>query len=471
MPIPFKPQLIALIVSSTLSSAAIAEEIQTVNSTVQTTGFVSAFKLAKEHDPQLKYAFYNYQAEQEQDDIALSQLLPNAKLSASYVKQNVDDDYTRNKADVPIDPSTGERANAARYTATQDYSVYQLNIQQSLINVSAWQAYGSAKDAVKQSQFTYTRAEQELIYRLSQAYLEALTAAQQVYIYQDKLESLQLKLDQTDRMNELGVGGRLNVLRATSSRDVARSDLLQAKSRYEDAKTNLENLTGSKVSIPKGWVENGYKVFPRLVGGTEQEWLSKVQNNAEILAELSNVRSKEGEASSSQSKHLPTLDLSLSYADRNSPDRYEYSENYTASIDLTIPIYSGGRTSAQSRQAEAAYNAAQARYEQAISEKTQAVKLAFTQLSSFRERLQALEESRKSSQAFLEAAEREADLSLGSQVDVLEARTELYDVRLEFANTLSDYLMSNLNIQLETGQLSESTLQEFDTLFDSKSHL
>ncbi|CUB02784.1 TolC family protein [Marinomonas fungiae] len=472
MRVPFKPQLIALLVSSSLASAVMAEEANTTSSElVLTTGFVSAFKLAKEHDPQLKYAFYNYQAEQEQDDIAMSQLLPNASLSASYTKQDVDDYFTQNRTNSVGDPVQGFAENPARYAGTQDYSVYQLNVRQSLINVAAWQAYGSAKDAVQQSQYTYTRAEQELIYRLSQAYLEALTAAQQVYIYQEKLESLQLKLDQTARMNELGVGNRLNVLRATSSRDVAKSDLLQAKSQLDDAITNLENLTGNKISIPEDWVKNGHQVFPQLVGGSTEEWVAKVQNNAEILAEMANVRSKEGEASSSQSQHLPTLDLSLSYMDRISDDMYDDSTNYTASVELNIPIYSGGRISAQARQAEAAYNAAQARYEQTLSDKTQAIKLAFTQISSYRERLQALEESRKSSQAFLEAAERQADLSLGSQVDVLEARTELYDVRLEFVKTLSNYLTADLNLLLETGQLNEQTLARYDQLLDNNTHL
>lgn len=462
-----KPKFIALCISTALSSAVTAEDLNEAQPE-PTSGFAQALEQAKQHDPELKYAFYNYKAEQEQDNIALSQLLPSVQLSSSYVKQDIDDYYTQNKAS-SIEENQRNR-NPARYAGTQDYYTSQLSIKQSLVNVSAWQAYSSSKDAVRQSQYTYTRAEQELIYRLSQAYLKALLAAQQVFINEEKLESLQLKLDQTSRMSELGVGDRLNVLRATSSRDVARSDLLQAKSRLEDANTQLADLTGGKIDIPLDWVANGHKVLPVLVEGSEKDWISKVQDNASLLAESSNVRSKEKDASARSAQHLPTLDLSLSYVDQNSDDLYKYNENLTASINLTIPIYSGGRTSAQSRQAEASYNAAQARYEKTLSDKKQVVKLAFSQLSSYRERLQALEESRKSSKAFLDAAERQADLSLGSQVDVLEARTELYDVRLEFASTLSDYLIADLNLLLETGQLNEQTLQKYDRLFNQQAN-
>ena len=269
-------------------------------------------------------------------------------------------------------------------------------------------------------------------------------------------------------MNELGVGGRLNVLRATSSRDVARSDLLQAKSKLADSKTLLENITGTPVTIPSEWVTQGHKVVPSMSEGDRQDWLQAIQNNSTLLAEKANVRSKELEADARSAQHLPTLDFSLAYREDHTDNIYAYGDQYIASLNLTVPIYSGGRTSAQARQAEAGYNAAMARYEKTLSDKTQVVKLAFTQLSSYQERLHALEESRKSSQAFLDAAERQADLSLGSQVDVLEARTELYDVRLEFANTLSDYLMADLNLLLETGQLTQATLADYDQLFSQK---
>ncbi|WP_417504248.1 TolC family protein [Marinomonas gallaica] len=458
MPIPFKPQLIALLVSSSLSSAVMAEESAT--SSDQTTGFASALKMALQNDPELKYAFYNYKAEQEVGNVALSQLLPNVSLESSYNYSLVDnyytsDDYTPTSADL-IERTKDEQS---------DYMT-RVSLQQSLVNVAAWQSYSGAKESVRQSQYTYTRAEQELIYRLSQAYLKALLAAQQVYITEEKLESIQLKLDQTERMNELGVGGRLNVLRAISSRDVAKSDLLQAQSNLDDAQNKLENITGSAVTIPEDWVVNNYLILPKLSKDENKDWVKKIQDNTLLLAQMANVRSKELNAQASSSKHLPTLSLSLTYTDRNSDDIYVESTNSTASIRFSMPLYSGGKTSAEARQAEASYHAAQAKYEKTLSDTQQTIKLSVTQLNSYRDRLLALEESRKSSLAFLDAAERQADLSLGSQVDVLEARTELYDVRLELAKTLSDYLISDLNLLLETGQLSDKTLSRYDNLFN-----
>lgn len=459
MPFLFKTQLIALIVSSSLSSATFAEE----STEPLTMGFAQALEFAKQNDPELKYAFYSYKADQEADDQSLSQLLPQISASSSYRYSLVDDYYTefKNQGTNPEQVET----NPARYDEEQDDYSFQLRLQQSLINVAAWKGYNSSKESVKSAEFTYSRAEQELIYRLSQAYLQALLAGQQVYINQEKLEALQLKLEQTQRMDELGVGDRLSVLKVASSRDIAKSDLLQAKSEYEDAKAQLDIITGTHVELPQSWLEQGQQVIPNLQKGSQSDWMNKVLDNTQILAEMANVRSQELLAASRSAQHLPTLDFTLTAIDRHAEDIYEDSTNYVASVDLTIPIYSGGQTSSRARQAEASYNAAQARYEKTLSDVKQTVKLAYAQLNSYRGRLLALDESRKSSQAFLEAAERQADLSLSSQVDVLEARTELYDVRLKFAQTLADYLLSDLNLLLETGQLTEHTLEQYDELF------
>lgn len=459
MRLPFTPKLLATLICTSLSSAVLAEEAAAQE---QALGFTGVLNLAKQHDPELKYAYHTFQAEQETDDISRANLLPNVSLTSTYRYSDVDDYYTRN-----ADSYTGADYVERTQKRQDDYS-YQLSVQQSLINVGAWKAYSSSKETVRQSSFTYTRAEQELIYRVSEAYLKALQAAQQVFITQEKLESLQLKLDQTTRMNELGVGDRLNVLRARSSRDVARSDLLQAKSHLDDAKTALENITGQNVVLPESWIQNSHKVLPNLLTGGRDEWLQQVADNSQVLAEMSNVRAKELEAEASTSQHLPTLSFQLTYLDRTSDDPYVDSTRYIAALNLEVPIYSGGKTSAQARKAEASYNAAQVRYDKILSDKQQAVKLAYSQLNSFHERLQAIDESRRSSQAYLEAAERQADLSLGSQVDVLEARTDLYDVRLEFAKTLTDYLLADLNLLLETGRLNDETLQRFDNLFSNK---
>lgn len=464
MRIPFKPQVLAVLISSTITSASMAEVISDQQMDSNTLGFLATLNLAKQNDPELKYAYHNFKAEQETDDISRANLLPNVSLTSTYRYSDVEDIYTENPEIALNNPDYVERTQQRQ----DDYS-FQLNVQQSLINVGAWKAYSSSKEAVRQSAFTYNRAEQELIYRLSEAYLKALQAAQRVFITQEKLESLQLKLDQTTRMNELGVGDRLNVLRARSSRDVAKSDLLQAKSQFDDAQTLLENITGQHISLPKNWIQNSHLVLPNLLSGERSEWLKQVAGNAQVLAEMSNVRAKELEAEASSAQHLPTLNFQLTYLDRNSDDPYVESSRYIAALNLEVPIYSGGKTSAQARQAEASYSAAQVRYEKTLSDKQQAVKLAYSQLSSYHERLQAIEESRKSSQAYLDAAERQADLSLGSQVDILEARTDLYDVRLEFAKTLSDYLLADLNLLLETGQLNDDTLSKFDQLFDAPS--
>ena len=444
-----------LVVSGCLCTVA------SVSVHAEEAGFQAALVLAKNHDPEFEFARQRFLSEQEEDDIALSNLLPSISMEGVYRRQVVDDIYTD-------ESSSYHNSELARSDRHQSDSSLRLNLRQPLINVAAWKGYKRDQVVTEQSEYVYRRAEQEITYRLAKAYLETLLAEQKTHIYKEKLTTLQLKVGQENRRLELGVGDRLSVLRIKASRDLAQSDLLEANSALDDARTRLENITGERIDIPAEWIKASFQVIPVLSTGTLDEWTEKTAENAQVLAELASVRKTELDLSAKKAERLPTLDFNLAASRNYSDDVFEERTDLVASINLKLPLYTGGRVSAFARRAEADHYAARARYEKTRSDTMQVVKLAFNRLVSFKERLEALEGSRKSSQAFLTAAEREVSLSLASQIDVLEMRDDLYDVQLEFATTMTEYLGAELDLRLETGMLGAAMLSQFDTFFDSQ---
>lgn len=432
-----------------------------LSASAQEADFQAALVLAKTHDPEFEFARQRFLSEQEEDEIALSNLLPSISLEGIHREQRVDDVYTDSS-------SSFYSVDLARSDKHQSDSTLRLNVRQPLVDVAAWKGYKRDQVATEQSKFVYLRAEQEITYRLATAYLEALLAEQKTHIYKEKLTTLKLKVGQETRRLELGVGDRLSVLRMQASRDLAKSDLLEANSALDDARTRLENITGKRVEIPSAWVKTTYQAFPVLSTGTLEDWTAKTADNAQVLAEFASVRRAELDLSAKKAQHLPTLGFNLSASRDYSDDVFKESTDLVATFNLNVPLYTGGRVLALTRRAEADHLAARAQYEKSQSDTTQIVKLAFNRLTSYKERLDALDASRKSSQAFLTAAEREVSLNLASQVDVLEMRDDLYDVQLEFATTMTEYLVAELDLRLETGMLDSKVLGQFDQFFDDQ---
>jgi len=423
-------------------------------------GFAETFNAAIIYDPQLKRTYWTYQAEQEETELGFSRLLPDIRLSAVYQYEDSDNIYTDVESSY-YDP------DQERSGGKLEDKYWRFNLRQPLFDVPAYQNYQRSKAVAQASGYRYKRSEQELIYRVAERYLSVLLAAQQVYLNQQKLDALELKMRQVERSKELGIGAQLQVLHVKSSRDLARSDLLQAKSQLSDAKTLLSNLTGVDVNFPERWIGSSDTITPGLLTSTQEEWLEGVNNNLSVKEAQARMNQEKHNLASSKGEHYPTLNLNLSYLDRTSEDNFRSRKDAVAAIELNVPLYSGGQTQAKVRKARARVLASKAELGYIIAEKEQQIKLSYNRLLSFKERLMALAESRQSGKGYLEAAERELSLNLSDQVNVLDARTKLVDTQLQIAQTLNDYLLSDLILRLEAGRLNQERLHDYDQLFNS----
>ncbi len=421
--------------------------------------FSAALQAALANDPEIRVAQMTFTAEQEEVNIARSNLLPTINLAAGHRYEDSDNIYTDPDNASYYDP------DLPRSSGTLNDFYWQVSLRQPLVDFARYYEYKGAESYVDAAAFRYKRAEQDLIYRLSERYLAVLLSAQQVYLNEQKLNALEANLEQVERELSLGVGDKLNVLEVKARRDLAKSDLLQAKSELNDSKTLLQNMISRDVVLPEAWVASGHLVEYNLPVEDEAYWLEKVNQNATLQESLSKAKQSEITVSARNAGHYPTVNLNLSYQDRDSEDDQRTREDLTVGIELSLPLYQGGRTEASIRQASARLNAEHATTEFTRSQVSQRVKLAYSRMISLSERLSALVESRQSGQGYLDAAIRGQALNLRSQVEVLDARTRLVDVQLNFANTLNQYLLANLSLHLETGLLDSNMLEEYDQLF------
>jgi len=457
----FLCKLIGLMLCLTMNlSLAQANDVIPETGKMAEQGFADTFMAAVIHDPDFKRAYWTYQAEQEESELGFAALLPDVRLSAVYQYEDSDNIYT-NQDDNYYDP------DQPRSSGKLEDNYWRFTVRQPLYNAAAYRAYERSKATAEASGYRYKRSEQELVYRVTERFLMVLLSAQQLYLNQQKLDALELKVDQARRAQELGVGDQLQVLHVKSSRDLARSELLQAKSQLNDAQTLLNNLTGTEVNLPAKWIESSEAISPGFLAGTEAEWLNDVRNNFRVKEALARVSQERHNLASKKSEHYPTLNLSLSYLDRESEDDFRTRKDAVAAIELSVPLYSGGHTQASVRKARARLKATEAEFSYTVAEKEQQIKLSYNRLISFKDRLLALAESRESGKAYLEAAERELSLNVSDQANVLDARTRLVDTQLQIAQTLNDYLLSDLILRLEAGQLTPDRLGEYDQLFNS----
>lgn len=441
--------------------ADVSAMVQSVNPPEAPLGFKAVYQAAQQFDPSIRRAWQTYKAQSEEQNIGLAGLLPDFRVSASYQYEDSDNIYTdqdSNFFDPNLDRSGGQLID----------HYWRAAIRQPLFNYSAYQRYRQGSAYADAAFVRYLAAKQDTLLRTSELYLRVLLASQQVYLTQQKLDALQQRLTSSERAYELELGSQLDVLQVRSNRDLARSDLLRARSDLSDAQTELSNLVGMMVTIPEEVVARSSQVTPELVEGSLADWLGRVNQNLAVQEVEARIRENRSGLLEAKGQYLPVVNLNLTYYDRQSEDSYRTRTDRVAAVEVTMPLFSGGRMLAEVRKARAELESTRAELDLIRMQKQQRIKLAYGRLQSTSERLRALVELRQSSEAFLQAAERQQSFDLADTVAVLEARTNLADAQLQFVDTLNELLMSDLNLRMETGFLNDARLEFYDQLFLSQ---
>ncbi|WP_447529267.1 TolC family outer membrane protein [Vreelandella sp. TE19] len=450
---PADPQ--ALSEFSTLSDAT-ASEPQTLPS------LPGLFVRALQHDSDLSRQRLELEATREEIPMARSRLLPEVSASGGYLWQDSSNLQTVGDEDLGI-PRNSERPREV------DETFYQVQLQQPLFSLERWRGVDVANAEVSAAELRLAVVEQELALQVSEAYVTAYLAAQRLGLLEAQQESLDLQVRQADRAFDLGIGNRVDLLEAQSRYDQAVSDAVEAENELDNALSELERLTGvmpSFVSSSPG--ELGDVVLADEIGEVDG-WLSRTGQNLNVLLAGEQQRVTQADASVSRSGYYPELNLNVSYSDRDSDDPYRESEDYRASVEVSVPIYRGGYTNASVRQGEKRIEASQATVDNERNLAMQEVRRRVRALNGGERRLEALNRAIESGQLFLDAAERGEQLGLRDLVDVLDARSSFYDQRIQYVNAVGDYALDLLSLHAAVGSLESQDLDRIMALLASMS--
>lgn len=425
-----------------------------------TADFQQVLQAAISHDPEYRAARHALEAERQEIPLARSQLLPSARLSAGISHERSDNIYTDEDSNF-YDPTQ------PRSSGELDDTYWRISVTQPLFDRTRSNDLQRAKHQAAAAEHRYQHTRQQLIYRVSELWLNILYAEQRMHYTAETLQTLELRLEQAQREMQLGVGDELELLELGAQRDLAQADLLAARSELEEKKLEIQLITGQNFSPHPQWITGAHRLQVTQQPQPETYWIDQARGNRNYQEQTSRVAMAQATRYSSRAGHYPNLALNLNYTDRNSEDDQRTRQDLTVSLDMNLELYGGGRTSAAMRQSQARLQAEQAMADSSLLNARQTISMAWARQNNLYQRLNALQRSMTSAERYQQAAQRGQTLGLRSQVEVVEAAARLYETRQRHAEALTAYLLADLRLHFETGQLTETKLQEYDQLFYS----
>ena len=163
-----------------------------------------------------------------------------------------------------------------------------------------------------------------------------------------------------------------------------------------------------------------------------------------------------------QAGHYPKLTLSASYGDsltdtaRN--NMKPRGDSTTVGLNFSVPIYSGGATTAATDQARAFYVAASEDLESSLRGVTRSVITSYNQVVSDIATFKALEQAVVSAESALKATEAGFEVGTRTIVDVLISTQNLYNAKINLANVRYRYVVSTLRLKQAAGTLTSKDL-------------
>ncbi len=412
---------------------------------VYSLDLIEAYQLAKDEDQAFIAAKYRSESDKEGYYQAEANLLPQININANTSITE------RSVADRP----SGQAGFDERFNSNG----YELSINQPIYNRSLWQELSGAKLRQLKAEADLFDQHQDLILRVSQAYFEVLQAEDAVTFQVRQQEAFSEQLKQAQNGLKAGLNTVIEVHQARASLDQAIAEEISAQQVLTNAQQTLANQLNEPVTVLS---RLGDKKPSFLLQEALQDSVNLARKNNSSLESLRldmEVQSKTLE--SLRSDHLPTLDAVVRLGrEFNGGVSFIGGDVETQfyGLQLTIPVYSGGRTSSEIRQAEFTLGEVRAVYQEAYRQLQRDVTAQYMLLESNTIRIQANQTALDSSENVLTAMQRGYEIRTRRYSDVLQAQQDLLQSQQRLNNSVYEYILGYLEYQRLIGDLNQEDL-------------
>jgi outer membrane protein len=394
---------------------------------------MTVWNLAAEQDPGLRAALAGLQSTRESLPQARADLLPTISASAdsTYITRG------------------GYNSNG-----------YSLSLTQPVIDFTLLPTMRQAKADIAAGDADYESQRQQLMVDVAAAYLDVLAAQDSLEFSRANKSAIARQLEQATKRYEVGLIAITDVHEARARHDLAVADEIAAENVLSSAQEALREITGRYHEV-LSTLRDETPLIPPDPQDLDSWTAAALEQNPDIISARYSSESAREEIAIQRAGHMPTLDLvgSHSRVDRQKGSTAGITENESVALQLTVPIYQGGKVSSKTRAAHHSFAQAQETLEETRRSVLKKTRDAYRGVLSGISRVKALKQALVSNQSALEATEAGFEVGTRTIVDVLDAQRNLYAAERDYKRARYDYLLNTLKLKQAAGTLRVDDLR------------
>ena len=418
---------------------------------------VDVYRKAQARDPVYRAATHALRAVLERVPQARSALLPAVNLVSSNSKQTGL-------------ASFNDAANLERRINSWNWN---LQITQPLWRAASWVSLNQAEQQELLARSQYQLAEQDLMLRVAQSYMDVLVAQEAARVALLQVSSVEQQLGLARRNFEVGTATVTDVHEAQSRLDLSRAQAVAARSEVDIKSAELARILGDQRQVLSRLNDSGR--LPALQPENVQSWADSAREQSlQVRIAQTALEVAEHEIIKNQAAHSPSLDLTAGYG-RNfasgtvsSPaDISTRVRSSQVGLSLSVPLYAGGSVQARVREAIALKDKSEEDLEAARRQAVTQARQAFSGVVNGQAQVDALASAIFSSKSAVDANKIGYRIGTRINIDVLNAEQQLYAAQRDWHKARVDTLMQGLRLKAANATLAETDLHSINNLLES----
>jgi outer membrane protein, protease secretion system len=431
--------------------AAYAQQVQAVPAVAPAASgpaltLAQAYRAALEQDATIRAVRAATDAKRERLPQARAQLLPNVSASAGVNNNHL----------LALTP---DGAGDLTYSSSNRT----LSIRQPIFRPYQFADYRQAEAQVADANATLDKETQNVAVRVATVYLEALLAEDQQALVAAQKTSFRTQLDAAGKRFKAGVGVRTDIDDAQAKLDQATAQELQARQNVAYTRRELQVLVNAPVDKLAPLDAARLKLAQPSPNRLE-DWVARAELTSPEVRSLEAQRdAARADIDKAKAGHLPTLDAVAQWSVARSDTVTTINSRYdtrTIGLQLNVPIFAGGYTSSQVRQAIAALESSEQQLEALRRDLALRVEKQFRGVTEGVAQIRALEQAVRSAETTLESNRRSYEGGVRTLVDVLNAEQQRVGALRDLAQARYLYVLSRIQLQALTGEANDPVIEE-----------
>ncbi|CAN7314437.1 TolC family outer membrane protein [Phenylobacterium sp. LjRoot219] len=325
----------------------------------------------------------------------------------------------------------------------------------------------AANADVLQGRENLRRLEGQVMLAVITSYVDVRRDQENLRIQQENLKVLQAQLEESKARFDVGEVTRTDVAQSQSRLANSQAQLANAEAQLAASRATYATLVGHN----PGTLQAEPSLAYLMPGNVDDAFVLAEQNSPLLRAQEFAEQGSRARIAGARAERMPNLSLQSTLRWGNAPIDPFHSDMYdtekTASLNVSIPLFTGGLINSRVRQSIERNNADRITVEAQRRNVLQTITQAWNQLIASRANIVSTDEQVRAAKIAAEGTHQEEQVGLRTTLDVLNAEQELRAAQLSQVTARRDEYVAAATVLASMGRLEARNLIPSQPQYDA----